>query len=349
MKNHKKIQLKTNAKFVRTCEVPELIADALHPSANYLKLPVIELYKIKKQDINNKKPKLLNLLSRNKSTSNLSDHWYEPLNQLDEDILRNEIWFHLPQLTFPISMDDWHKYGEAFASWESEINFELKPNRAEWTYEPAGDANSFCKLNRDARNKLGMWEDDLVSDENIAIQECGIAEFNHIKLLRDAIQRGEIEQLDPNSNIPSTTFLTYGKISFASLQKYVEQLQLSVSFLETEPDSSTTADATPGNTDAQNHPQGTPTSPINSAEPAQSTTENSPSDDWRVQARAIADECFEHDTNMNCRDSLKSYSARVMDKMQERGIKGPRGIIDNAGTIMREALQGAKWWANKTK
>ncbi len=70
---------------------------------------------------------------------------------------------------------------------------------------------------------------------------------------------------------------------------------------------------------------------------------------WEVQARAIADECFDIDTKGRCRDSLKGYSKRVMELMQERGVKGARGIIDNPATIMREALQGKKWWANKSK
>jgi len=71
--------------------------------------------------------------------------------------------------------------------------------------------------------------------------------------------------------------------------------------------------------------------------------------DWKEKARAIADELFDIDTKNNCRDSLKGYSSRVMDKMQERNIHGPRGRIDNHGTISREALQGKKWWANKSK
>ncbi len=71
--------------------------------------------------------------------------------------------------------------------------------------------------------------------------------------------------------------------------------------------------------------------------------------DWRVQARAIADELFDRDTKLGCRDSLKGYSTRTMDIMQERGIKGSRGIMDNSNTIMREALQGKKWWQNKSK
>lgn len=44
-----------------------------------------------------------------------------------------------------------------------------------------------------------------------------------------------------------------------------------------------------------------------------------------------------------------AYCFRVMALMRERGIKGQRGIITNPATIMREALQGKKWWANKKK
>lgn len=85
------------------------------------------------------------------------------------------------------------------------------------------------------------------------------------------------------------------------------------------------------------------------------------SSDWKAQACEIADECFDHDTNAKptVRDSLATknsaghitggYCFRVMGIMQERGIKGPRGIITNPATIMREALQGKKWWANKSK
>ncbi|SFU45650.1 hypothetical protein [Nitrosospira multiformis] len=71
--------------------------------------------------------------------------------------------------------------------------------------------------------------------------------------------------------------------------------------------------------------------------------------DWQSQARLIADEYFDADTRMRCRDSLKGYSNRVTEEMQKRGIKGPRGFIDNPNTVMREALQGEKWWGNKQK
>jgi hypothetical protein len=73
------------------------------------------------------------------------------------------------------------------------------------------------------------------------------------------------------------------------------------------------------------------------------------SDDWKEQARTIADECFDSDTASICRDSLKGYSRRVMEEMQKREIHGPRGRIDNLNTIMRDALQGKKWWADKSK
>lgn len=73
--------------------------------------------------------------------------------------------------------------------------------------------------------------------------------------------------------------------------------------------------------------------------------------DWKAQARAIADEFFDHDTNAkpSVRDSLDGYSSRVMDAMQKRNITGPRGIITNHNTVKREALQGKLWWANKPK
>jgi hypothetical protein len=82
-------------------------------------------------------------------------------------------------------------------------------------------------------------------------------------------------------------------------------------------------------------------------------------DDWRVKAREIADELFDYDTAHNTRDGLVrkngrgeyagGYAYRVMEAMQQRNIHGPRGRIDNAGTVAREALQGDKWWGKKKK
>lgn len=71
--------------------------------------------------------------------------------------------------------------------------------------------------------------------------------------------------------------------------------------------------------------------------------------DWQSQARVIADECFDIDTRNNCRDSLMGYSNRVVNEMQKRGIEGPQGIINNANTVKREALQAKNWWRNKQK
>jgi hypothetical protein len=80
---------------------------------------------------------------------------------------------------------------------------------------------------------------------------------------------------------------------------------------------------------------------------------------WQEHARKIADELFDHDTTQKTRDCLLrkdkkgryvgGYAFRVMEIMQERRIHGPRGLIDNAGYVSREALQGAKWWGNKQK
>lgn len=77
--------------------------------------------------------------------------------------------------------------------------------------------------------------------------------------------------------------------------------------------------------------------------------------DWREEARAIADELFDRDTEHGVRDSLLTkkgrggYAFRVMGELQARGIHGPRGRIVNAGTVAKEALQGDKWWGRKLK
>ncbi len=97
---------------------------------------------------------------------------------------------------------------------------------------------------------------------------------------------------------------------------------------------------------------GAPAAPVEDVKEGETVSVNSGTtggSDWTAKARAIADELFDHDTECGCRDSLKNYSKRVMNKMQERGIKGPRGIIDNAATVMRDALQGGLWWARKAK
>lgn len=72
-------------------------------------------------------------------------------------------------------------------------------------------------------------------------------------------------------------------------------------------------------------------------------------DDWKAQARKIADVIFERDTKQGCRDTLANYSKRVMEEMQKQGIKGPRGIITNPNTVQRDALQGRLWWSKKAK
>lgn len=70
---------------------------------------------------------------------------------------------------------------------------------------------------------------------------------------------------------------------------------------------------------------------------------------WHTKAREIADELYDHDTKNNCRDSLDGYSKRVMVKMQEKQIKGPRGLIINPNTVKRDALQAERWWRQKQK
>ncbi len=82
-------------------------------------------------------------------------------------------------------------------------------------------------------------------------------------------------------------------------------------------------------------------------EQAKSATKEVSAVTWQEEARKIADKFFDRDTANKCRDSLAGYASRVMDEMQKLKIHGPRGRIDNPGTVQRDALQGAKWWATK--
>ena len=65
-------------------------------------------------------------------------------------------------------------------------------------------------------------------------------------------------------------------------------------------------------------------------------------EDWKVQARTIADELHAIDHKGGAHDSLTNIADRVAKCMRERGINGPRGPLA-AGTILREALQGGRW------
>ncbi len=65
-------------------------------------------------------------------------------------------------------------------------------------------------------------------------------------------------------------------------------------------------------------------------------------DDWKVQARAIADEIDDADAKAGAHDGLRGIADRVAKRLRERGINGPRGPL-SGGTILREALQGGRW------
>lgn len=74
--------------------------------------------------------------------------------------------------------------------------------------------------------------------------------------------------------------------------------------------------------------------------------QDSTCDDWRVQARAIADEIDDADAKAGAYDGLRGIADRVAKRLRERGIEGLRGPL-SGGTILREALQGGRWKRKK--
>lgn len=72
------------------------------------------------------------------------------------------------------------------------------------------------------------------------------------------------------------------------------------------------------------------------AEPA------SPGRAWQDEARHIANDLDEHDRAADCHDSKEGIAERVAVELRKRGVSGPRGPLAT-GTVLREALQGARW------
>lgn len=75
---------------------------------------------------------------------------------------------------------------------------------------------------------------------------------------------------------------------------------------------------------------------------AHSGAQKATPDDWKVSARAIADELHEKDTRAGAHDSITNIAKRVAVVMRSKGIHGPRAPLTGS-TIAREALQGKKW------
>jgi len=214
------ITLAMGTEYVLTSEIPLLIADALYPEANFLKLPIIDLYKIV-----NGPARPTNLLRRLIKFPPIQD-WYSPLSDEDRRVLKS-IWFHLPELKFPIPRKDWKPYAEAFSECGTEVGFDIKEDCVEWFVEPNGCQQHFFEQNNHSHNILGMWMNDDVEDSKL-ILKCGMAEMQHIVMLLEAIVREEVKQLDPITHAPTEIYRPFGKISTEEFIVYAQRFKISV-------------------------------------------------------------------------------------------------------------------------
>lgn len=71
-------------------------------------------------------------------------------------------------------------------------------------------------------------------------------------------------------------------------------------------------------------------------------------DDWQTKCRKIADELHAKDIAADAWSSVSDIADRVARIAVERKIRGPQGQL-TAGNILREALQGKKWNAERIK
>lgn len=218
------ISLPVATEFVLTREVPLLIADALYPYVKLLDLPVIDLYKIAKE------PDRSDSWIRHIVPLSKVPPWYTPLSTKDYQVLQS-IWLHLPKLEYPISRDDWKPYANAFAECGTEIGFDLKENCIEWLVEPNGNQKQFFEQNNHSHNMLGMWMNDDAEERNQNLQ-CGMAEMQHIVLLRDAIRNKEVTQHDPITHAPTKKFRPFGKIGIEEFISYTRRYHISVTLID---------------------------------------------------------------------------------------------------------------------
>lgn len=95
-------------------------------------------------------------------------------------------------------------------------------------------------------------------------------------------------------------------------------------------------------------PGGVPVEATNAATANQAATDEprgktpTAADDWKEDARRIADEIDATDAKVGAYDSVKNIAERVAKQMRERGIRGPRGPL-SGGSVLRDALQGGRW------
>jgi len=214
------ITLPIGTEFVLTREIPLLIADALYPDANFLDQPVIDLYKI---DVASEQSG--SWVTKLNPFPQPPD-WYTPLSEKDYQVLHS-IWFHLPKLEYPISREGWEPYAKAFGECGTECGFDLKENCVEWLVEPNGYQKRFFELNSYSHNIAGMWMNDDAVEGKLMLQ-CGMAEMEHIVLLRDAIKKGEVRQLDPITHAPAERFRPFGKIPVEEFIFYSKKFNISV-------------------------------------------------------------------------------------------------------------------------
>ena len=117
-----------------------------------------------------------------------------PVDDDDWKIL-NEIWADLPPLNLPVTEEAWQPYIKAFRE----------------------------------RSSLG-WDLDWVLNKPLCTAENlrHTAINEQTKYLRNAINSGDLEQLHPDSHIPTTTYLESGIVTVKTLTTYVAKFSIEI-------------------------------------------------------------------------------------------------------------------------
>jgi len=139
----------------------------------------------------------LHKISKAVASDETSEQSELPIDEDDWKILEG-IWSNLPKLVLPITVDAWEPYADAFKE---------KAAHLDW----------------------GLHLEETSNSQRLRILR-GAAKRDHRIRLKTAIESGEIQQLRPVTNLPTTKFYENGKVPVKALTQYVEQLFIDVRF-----------------------------------------------------------------------------------------------------------------------
>ena len=196
-----------------------------------------------------------------------------------------KIFKGLPPLKFPLTEPQWKTYEKAFQVGGKNRRWELIPEYS----SPSLTSKIYRRHAHD----------------------------EHLLRLKEEISTGRLEQLDPQTNIPTRRYRDDGKVTVSALKAYGKKFSIKVSL-----EKQSTA--------------GGRRSAISAEVPS-----------WEEEAQRIAKEYIDNHFKNNLHPSQDDVCAAVAGTMKQMKIYGRHKTPLTANYIKRNAIQGKWWQGNK--